>query len=309
MRERVTKRRGGSARSKMDQSSVAAAGAALVVSVGNMTTSATNKLQDVSRKVTLASLLDDKSSSTTTTNSDKAIGKENSGVNNSASSRDLAGKKVFSERGNNSNTSTAASGHTNHVDLEALRDLRDLSSIVSEVERRAAALREAIDGHRRDNAARRAMSDATRQQTAQLAATLSALPEHLPHAAEAPARETAAMANGAAAAAAAASTVPPARSGGGNRRIAAKAAEPAGGGGDGEPNASAGRTTMAEVDPVELVTVGELNGVPRSTRGRLTIEQVNAAVTDIQKAIERRYILLTADAGYIRRYRYRHRER
>ncbi|CAM9771501.1 unnamed protein product, partial [Ectocarpus sp. 13 AM-2016] len=172
----------------MDQSSVAAAGAALVASVGNMTTSATNKLQDVSRKVALARLLDDKSSSSSSsssTNSDKAVdGKENSSVN-STGSRDLASRKVFSERGNNNNdnnnSNTArGAGHTNHGDLEALRDLRDLSSIVSEVERRAAALREAIDAHRRDNEARRAMSDATRQQTAQLAATLSALPEHLP---------------------------------------------------------------------------------------------------------------------------------
>ncbi|CAN0243275.1 unnamed protein product [Ectocarpus sp. 12 AP-2014] len=102
------------------------------------------------------------------------------------------------------------------------------------------------------------------------------------------------MANAAAAAAAAAavSTVPLARSGGGTRRAAAKAAEPAGGGRDAKPNVAAGRTVMSEVVPVELVTVGELNGVPRSTRGRLTIEQVNAAVTDIQKAIERRHAFL-----------------
>ncbi|CAN0243215.1 unnamed protein product, partial [Ectocarpus sp. 12 AP-2014] len=104
----------------MDQSSVAAAGAALVTSVGNMTTSATNKLQDVSRKVALARLLDDESSSSSSsTNRDKAVdGKENSSVSSTAS-RDLASRKVFSERGNNNNdnnniNTARGAGHTNH---------------------------------------------------------------------------------------------------------------------------------------------------------------------------------------------------
>ncbi|CAM9472592.1 unnamed protein product [Hapterophycus canaliculatus] len=53
----------------------------------------------------------------------------------------------------------------------------------------------------------------------------------------------------------------------------------------------AGRVSALDLPAVpvlELVTVAELNGVPRSTRARLTIEQINGAVAEIQKAVERR---------------------
>ncbi|CAM9512062.1 unnamed protein product [Pylaiella littoralis] len=306
----------------MDSASFAvSAGEALVASIGDMTSSSTNKFRDVSRKVTLARLLDEKSSSSSSSSSDKAKSsdddKENSRTTTNSSG---SGNAILSERcssssssssnnNNNSNdnsrnNSSCIGGGTttllaNRGGLEALRDLRDLSSIVSEVERRAAALREAIESHRRDNIARREMSETTRQQTAQLAATLSALPEHLPHAATPPppppptaAAATSQKTAAAAVAVAAAAAVPTA---GGADSNAATVAYPvvrsAGGIRRGEADAAA--SGLTEVPVLELVTVGELNGVPRSTRARLTIEQVNSAVTEIQKAVERRHAFLS----------------
>lgn len=292
----------------MDSASfVVSAGEALVASIGDMTSSSTNKLRDVSRKVTLVRLLDERSSSSSSrSNSNNTNSSADDKENNSSSAiTNAPGRSaVFSERSSNNNDNSSIGGGTstlqaNRGGLEALRDLRDLSSIVSEVERRAAALREVIESHRRDNIARREMSQTTRQQTAQLAATLSALPEHLPHAA-APlqpkptqkmvAAAAAAIAAAAAvttggeadssAAAAAAVACPATRSAVGNRRSGA------------DPAAS----NLTEVPVLELVTVGELNGVPRSTRARLTIEQVNAAVTEIQKAVERRYAIIGTHA-------------
>lgn len=283
-------------------------GNALVAAIAGLTESSENKLRDVSRKATLARLLDDRSGSGSSTNSDgggRTIDKENSS-RSSTVSRGLASSSpnaVFSERGNcnNNNITTGAAAviQTNHGNLEALRNLRDLSSIVSEVERRVAVLREAIDNRRRDNAARREMSDTARQQTAQLAGTLAALPEHLPHAAPNTTETTTSCKAAAATAVAAAAAGAPAaavsgprstRSGANRRRgeVATAAVGPAGGG-----EIAAGRVSASDVSAVpvlELVTVAELNGVPRSTRARLTIEQINAAVSEIQKAVEKRCV-------------------
>lgn len=269
----------GRAITAMDSSFAVSAGEALVVSIGEMTKSSTNKLRDISRKVTLARLLDDGSNNhanhinTNNTNNDK----ENGTHTTNAAGQTAA----LSERSSNSsNVGRTTTLRTNHGAVEALRDLRDLSSIVSEIERRAATLRDAIDTHRRDNEARREMSKTTRRQTAQLAATVLALPEHLPHAAPQPA--TAATA-APAAATGADRTAPAADSGPETRSRGNTAAA----------GAEAGRVATSdspEVPVLELVTVGELEGVPRSTRARLTIEQVNGAVAEIQKAVERRCV-------------------
>lgn len=58
-------------------------------------------------------------------------------------------------------------------------------------------------------------------------------------------------------------------------------------------------SAVSEVPTVELVTVSELEGVARSTRGRLTVAVVNDAVAEIQKAIEKRYeyIYLRVETG------------
>lgn len=259
----------------MDSSFAVSAGEALVASIGEMTQSSTIKLRDISRKVTLARLLDDTTSTSTNTNQESTDDKENGTLTITTAGQNA----VLSERSNNSTNSNIGrtTVRTNHGAVEALRDLRDLSSIVSEIERRAATLRDAIDTHRRDNEARREMSETTRQQTAQLAATLLALPEHLPHAAPQPATATATSS----AAAGADRTAPSAEPGPVTRSR----------GNTGAAGAEVGRVApsdLPEVPVLELVTVGELEGVPRSTRARLTIEQVNAAVAEIQKAVERR---------------------
>lgn len=289
----------------MGSSSVGTTGNALVAAIAGMTDSSKNKLRDVARKATLARLLDDGSSASSTNNdgghtTDKENSSRGSAVGRGLSSSNTG--HVFSERSNinnkhndNSTSSTGAAGtHTNHVNLEALRNLRDLCSIVSEVERRMAVLRDTIDSHRRDNAARREMSEITRQQTAQLAATLAALPEHLPHAA--PTKTAAAYGADATAATAAARSgasvavsAPAYTRTGANRR----GANPAAVGGSAGGGGMTGRVSASDLPGVpvlELVTVAELNGVPRSTRARLTIEQINGAVAEIQKAVERRCV-------------------
>ena len=269
-----------------------------MASIGEMTQSSTNKLRAISRKVTLVRLLDD----TSTGNADGAIDDKENGSHITIAA---AKKGLFSERSSNdtnNGTTKAGSGgggggggtiaRTNHAAVEALRDLRDLNSIVSEVERRAAALRDAIDSHRRDNNARREMSETARRQTAQLAATLTALPAHLPHAAPTPARPAAAAAvpatavpatavsGGAGATATAVDSGPATRFRGNTAAPAAPAAGPG----------RVANSDLREVPVMDLVTVGELQGVPRSTRARLTIEQVNGAVAEIQKAVERRCV-------------------
>eukprot|EP00903_Cladosiphon_okamuranus_P010352 g9795.t1 len=266
----------------MDSTFAFSAGEALVASVGEMAQSSTNKLRDISRKVTLVRLLDDTTSNTNNQNPDDKDKENGTRTINTADH-----KIVLSERSSSNNSSRNTSRTTvvraNHGTVEALRDLRDLSSIVSEIERRAATLRNAIDTHRRDNEARREMSETTLQQTAQLAATLLALPEHLPHAAPQPATASAPSA-----AVGAQRTAPAADSGlatcsRGNMASTAAGAEVG----------LVATSDLPEVPVLELVTVGELEGVPRSTRARLTIEQVNAAVAEIQRTIERRHAFLS----------------
>lgn len=260
----------------MDSSFAVSVGEALVSSIGDMTQSSTNKLRGISRKVTLARLLDDRASNTS--NTENAAEDKENGTHNIKAAGQHAG---LSERSNNNGSNIGRTTlRTNHGADEALRDLRDLSSIVSEIERRAATLRDAIDTHRRDNEARRGMSETTRQQTAQLAATLLALPAHLPHPAPQPGTVTAASAAATGAdrtAASAADSGPVARSRGNTAAAGAEAGRVA-------------TSDLPEVPVLELVTVGELEGVPRSTRARLTIEQVNGAVAEIQKAVERRCV-------------------
>ena len=60
---------------------------------------------------------------------------------------------------------------------------------------------------------------------------------------------------------------------------------------------------MPVVPVMELVTIGELEEVPRSTRSRLTIAHINAAVTEIQKAMEKRYIKPHTFVQYESEYR------
>ncbi len=273
----------------MDSSFASSVGEVMVASIGEMTQSTSTKVRDLSRKVTLARLLDDTTSNTDDTTID---GKENGSHTTIVATK----KEVFSERSGNNNSSSGSNAggtvlRTNHAAVEALRNLRDLNNIVSEIERRSAALRDAIDTHRRENSARREKAKTARQQTAQLAATLSALPAHLPHAAPAP--EAPAPAAAAAAATATAAAAAAAAAGAGATPAAADSGPAARSRGNpaAAAAATAGRVATSDVPEVpvmDLVTVGELQGVPRSTRARLTIDQVNGAVAEIQKAVERR---------------------
>lgn len=126
--------------------------------------------------------------------------------------------------------------------------------------------------------------ETARQRTDDLVALCERLPQHLPHAA--PSAPFALSSS---------SAVP----------TTMDASSHCGGGGCTDPPATAPSQTdhdnggssgacrvapaaLSVVPTVELVTVSELERVARSTRGRLTIAVVNDAVTEIQKAIERR---------------------
>ncbi|CAM9098670.1 unnamed protein product [Discosporangium mesarthrocarpum] len=61
---------------------------------------------------------------------------------------------------------------------------------------------------------------------------------------------------------------------------------------------TAGAMDAAQVGPsgvpsIELVTVAEFDGVPKATRGRLNLEQVNSAIQEIQAVAERRHAFLS----------------
>ena len=211
---------------------------AFVSSFAEMTRSMEAQSRALARKVSLAQLLDSGSR-----DSDTEVDKEN----------------LRNGRANAARKSRAAVAVNEHV----LDDLRSLDTILTDLERRAAAMRETIDNQRRSNATIKQLTQQTRRQTAQLAAACASLPEHLPFAASM---------NPAASESQNWSSPPPA---GASAKV-------------GEINASEVISSSRTVPVLELVRVPELEEVPRSTRARLTIAQVNAAVADIQKAIEKR---------------------
>lgn len=232
------------------------AGEAFVDSFAGMTRSMVSQSRTLARKVSLAQLLDG-----STGIADNAV-KENVGnINNSSSN--------YKGSGGGGSGSRASAVHK-----RAIEDLRSVDAIVLDLERAAAELRDAIERRRRGNDAIQQMSESTRQLNAQLAAACAALPEHLPHAAPP--------------AVVAPPVAPP--------RVTDVKAVVSGVGAAGENAAVVGAksaarvaaSSAATVPVLDLVTVGELEGVPRSTRARLTIAQVNAAVTEIQKSMERR---------------------
>lgn len=216
---------------------------AFVSSFAEMTRSMEAQCRSLARKVSLAQLLDDGHQ-----DMDDSTDKENT-----TRDRASAPKK-----------SSAAAVVNEHV----LDDLRSLDSILSDLERRAAAMRVAIDDQRRDNVILEQLARQTRRQTAQLATTCASLPKHLPFPAATAAPENPTS-----------RSAPPPAAANATRKGA-------------EQKASRAPISSPPTMPVlELVTVAELQEVPRSTRARLTIAQVNAAVSDIKKAMEKRYIL------------------
>lgn len=218
---------------------------AFVSSFAEMTRSMEAQCRSLARKVSLAQVLDDGRQ-----DMDDITDKEN----------------IACDRASATRKSSAAAAVNEHV----LDDLRSLDSILSDLERRAAAMRAAIDAQRRDNVILEQLARQTRRQTAQIATTCASLPQHLPFpAATAPPED------------------PPSRSA--PPPVAASATRKGG-------NQKASRAPISSpptMPVLELVTVTELQEVPRSTRARLTIAQVNAAVSDIQKAMEKRYIHAT----------------
>lgn len=306
-----------SAISKMDVSSAIPAGEAFVTSFSDMTRLMVGQSRALARKVSLAQLLDDGDSSNRNndnsngTNISSKDNKENSLSNNSSSSRAAtntntkhSGLSEQSNTGSNNNGAAVLVG-TNKARAKVVQDLRSLDAIVLDLERRAASMRDAIDRQRRGNEAFRELSEATRQQTAQLAAACAALPEHLPHdgptataavavASSARAGSDAERREPPSSAAPAAATAAVGAVGARTTAVAgaeAEAAEAAAVATAGHNDGHASRVAASSVPVVpvlELVTVGELEGVPRSTRSRLTIAHINAAVTEIQKAMERR---------------------
>lgn len=294
-----------SAISEMDVSSAIPAGEAFVTSFSDMTRLMVGQSRALARKVSLAQLLDDGDSSNRnndnsngTNSSSSKDNKENSLSNNGSSSRAAtntntkhSGLSEHNNTGSNNNGAAVLVG-TNKARAKVVQDLRSLDAIVLDLERRAASMRDAIDRQRRGNEAFRELSEATRQQTAQLAAACAALPEHLPH--DGPtATAAAAVASSARAGSDAERREPPssAAPAAATTAVAGEEAEAAAAAATGHSDGHASRVAASAVPVVpvlELVTVGELEEVPRSTRSRLTIAHINAAVTEIQKAMERR---------------------
>lgn len=220
------------------------AGESFVSSFADMTRSMMAQSRGLARKVSLAQLLED--ANYTNRNGDD---KENRNGATNAARNPLHGKVI--------------------------KDLRSLEAIVSGLERRVAEMRDAIDQERRGNTATRGMSETTRQQTAQLAATSNSLPEHLPFPAPPPTVEAASTAIS--------GSIGPTKFV--ESEISAQEDSAA-------REEHACRVAVSEVPAVpilDLVTMVELEKVPRSTRSRLTIAQVNGAVAEIQNTMERRY--------------------
>lgn len=221
--------------------------------------------RSLSRKVSLAQLVDDSGSSVhhIETNKGNERGSSDSG---NLSGRGFAREKV-------------------------LKDLRSLETIVSALERRAASAREAIDCERRACAEMNELCAAANERAKDLLALYAALPQHLPCAEppqpRSPQQPTTATAH--------ASTAMKVDSNSTDNTSAPprcpQTAVPTRGT-NRETNTVCRTTTSTAiasmVPTLELVTVAELEAVPRSTRARLTIAQVNSAVTEIQKAMEKR---------------------
>lgn len=165
-----------------------------------------------------------------------------------------------------------------------LNDLRSLDTIVAGLERRAAELRATITRERERVAEMKDMRETARQRTDDLAALCERLPQHLPHAAPSaplPLPNSSAVPT---------TTDANSHCGGGGclNPTAAAPAESDHDSGRGGGACRVAPSAPSAVPTVELVTVSELEGVARSTRGRLSIAVINDAVTEIQKAIERR---------------------
>ena len=307
----------------MDVSSAIPAGEAFVTSFSDMTRLMVGQSRALARKVSLAQLLEDggdhdgdtsnhKNDNSDGNNSGGKYNKENSRSNDSSSSRssrvatntntkhsglsEHTDSSSSSNNNNNNNNGAAVPVGTNKARAKVVQDLRSLDAIVLDLERRAASMRDAIDRQRRGNEAFRELSEATRRQTAQLAAACASLPEHLPYdgptATAAVAVATTARAGSDAERGDPPSSAPAASTAavdavGARTTTVVGATAAAAGHSDGHASRVAA-SALPVVPVLELVTVGELEGVPRSTRSRLTIAHINAAVTEIQKAMERR---------------------
>lgn len=290
----------------MDISSAIPAGEAFVTSFSDMTRLMVGQSRALARKVSLAQLLDDgdhddgdnsnrNNDSSSSGNNNSKDNKENSRSNNNsrATTRNNTATtntnnkhSGLSEHTDNSNGAAVLVG-ANKARAKVVQDLRSLDAIVLDLERRAASMRDAIDRQRRGNEAFRELSEATRRQTAQLAAACASLPEHLPH--DGPTATAVVAVASTARAGTDAERREPSSSAAAPATPVIGAAAAAAGHSDGHASRVAA-SALPVVPVLELVTVGELAGVARSTRGRLTIAHINAAVTEIQKAMEKRYV-------------------
>ena len=303
----------------MDVSSAIPAGEAFVTSFSDMTRLMVGQSKALARKVSLAQLLDDGDH-----DSDNTINRNNDNRSNgnSGSSRRDNRENSRSSSGNRAATNSGLSEHTDSSNnrgpavlvgttkarAKVVQDLRSLDAIVLDLERRAASMRDAIDRQRRGNEVFRELSEATRRQTAQLAAACASLPEHLPH--DGPTVTAAvAVASTARSGTDAERREPPcsatATAAAGTAAVCARTtvgAAAEAGHSDGHAFRVAA-SALPVVPVMELVTIGELEEVPRSTRSRLTIAHINAAVTEIQKAMEKRYIKPHTFVQYESEYR------
>lgn len=197
--------------------------------------------------------------------------------------------------------SATANNHAGSAYREkVLNDLRSLATIVADLERRAAQVRATVNQERAGIEEMKEMRVAAKQRADDLAAACRHLPQHLPHATPASpfpspspsstivattitTTKTATNANDSHASDGRGT----ARGGHGDEKVISCHLDDNCGGGDGGAYRVA-PASSAVVPTVELVTVSELEIVARSTRGRLTIAMVNDAVTEIQKAVEKR---------------------
>ncbi|CAM9523585.1 unnamed protein product [Choristocarpus tenellus] len=152
---------------------------------------------------------------------------------------------------------------------KVLDQMRSLDAIVADLTRKLAMAREFVDDERRALVELEEMSKDAFTLNSDLQAMLSCLPKHLPG--DSVSVEVVRVASD------------------GTHRVGQvgnQSKVPV----EASTESHAVATGLPEM---ELVTLGELERVPKTTRGRLSLEQVNAAIVEIQTTIERRHTFLS----------------
>jgi Spindle and kinetochore-associated protein 1 len=134
------------------------------------------------------------------------------------------------------------------ADCKVLSDLQSLTAVVDELERRTQNLRQSIDEQRSTADSLESMLQQAHAQSAELEHMTAHLPKHLP----------------------------------GDAQARAPACEPPTDKRATTSQSVSAAAARAAMPVVKLVTAAELDSVPKTTRGRVQLEQINAAIAELQ---------------------------